>query len=236
MAPTASLGGRFRGSGGMRGADFGGGGSRWVGLAVVVAAHIAVLAALLTYQPVREALGMKPLMVEFINPPAPPAPPEPPKETPKPPEVKIVKPVVAPPQPKQIITAQTTAPAPEVVQPPAPPMPAPPVDAAPPPPPAPPAPPSQPRIVSGVSYINAPSPVYPPLARRANEQGKVLLRVIIDPTGHAEKADIQKSSGSSRLDEAARTAVMQALYRPYVENGVPVTAQVTIPITFSLSD
>ncbi len=214
-----------------------GGGSRWIGLATVIAVHAAVVVALLSYQPVREALGMKPLMVEFITPPAPPAP-QPPKEIPRPPEVKVVKKVIEPPEaiagdygagrgalasgraasrpPTQAAAAGRSRAAGAAGA------------AA--------APPSQPRVVSGVEYLRPPEPVYPPLARRMNEQGKVILRVLVNPAGHAEKADIQKSSGSSRLDEAARTAVMGALFKPYLENGQAVAAQVNIPITFSLSD
>ena len=216
---------------------YSGRGARWVGMAVVVGLHAAVVMALLAYQPVREALGMKPLMVEFITPPAPPTP-EQPKETPKPPEVKVVTKVVEPPRQKTVVTTQSGTPS-QMTAPPPPvePKPAPPVDAAPAPaPPAPPAPASQPRIVSGVEYMRAPQPVYPPLARRANEQGKVVFKVVIDPAGHAEKVDIFKSSGSARLDEAGRVAVLQALFKPYMENGQAVTAQVNIPITFSLSD
>ncbi|HEX4327636.1 MAG TPA: energy transducer TonB [Burkholderiales bacterium] len=211
--------------------------SRLVGLIAVVALHVGVLALLLTYQPAREMLGLpKTVMVEFITPPAPPAP-EPPKEQPKPREVEVVhKPV---PVPKQVIATTSPAPSPMVVeQPPEPPKPQPPVQAAQPAPPAPPAPaaPAEPKVVSGVEYVRKPEPVYPSMSRRLNEQGKVVLRVLINTQGKPENVQIRQSSGSPRLDEAARLAVLESLFKPYIENGVPRAAIATIPINFSLSD
>lgn len=209
--------------------------SRWIGMGIVLGLHVAVIAALLSYQPVREALGMKPLMVEFIRPPAPPTP-EPPKELPKPPEVKVVKKVIEP--PKTLIAARTEAPSPMTAPPPpVEPKPPAPVEATPAPAiPAPPAPPAQPPVVSGVQYLRQPEPVYPPLARRNNEQGKVTLSVLVNVRGQPERVEISKSSGSSRLDDAARTAVLDARFKPYLENGQPIAVRVFVPISFSLKD
>ena len=212
-------------------------GSRLIGLIAVIALHVAAVALLLTYQPAREMLGLsKPVMVEFINPPAPPAP-EPPKEQPKPREVEVVH--KQPPVPKQVIATTSPAPSPMVVQQaPEPPKPQPPVEAAAPSPPAPPAPaaPAEPKVVSGVEYVRKPEPVYPAMSRRLNEQGKVILRVLINTQGKPENVQIKQGSGSPRLDEAARVAVLEALFKPYIENGVPRAAIATIPINFSLND
>ena len=47
----------------------------------------------------------------------------------------------------------------------------------------------------------------------------MLLRVLIGREGRAERIEVQTSSGSRRLDEAAVKAAREALYRPYSENG-----------------
>lgn len=109
------------------------------------------------------------------------------------------------------------------------------VAATPSPQPAPPAVPSTPRTITGVEYIRAPQPVYPGIARRMGETGTVVLRVLIGDKGLPEQAVIQKSSGSSNLDEAGRQAAMRALYKPFIEDGKAVPVYVLVPINFQLS-
>lgn len=92
-----------------------------------------------------------------------------------------------------------------------------------------------PKLVSAVEYVRPPVPRYPQTSRRAREQGVVILRVLIDPSGHAARIDVHQSSGFSRLDHAAREAVERAEFKPYVENGLVQAAFVLIPIEFSLN-
>lgn len=92
-----------------------------------------------------------------------------------------------------------------------------------------------PKLVSGVEYIQAPQADYPPLARRMGEEGKVTLRVLVNEKGRAEKVEIQKSSGFNRLDEAARIALMRALFKPYIEDGKPLMMLATATISFNLN-
>lgn len=101
--------------------------------------------------------------------------------------------------------------------------------------PAPPAAGDAPRLVSAVEYVRPPVPRYPQTSRRQREQGVVILRVLIDPSGHAARIDVHQSSGFSRLDHAAREAVERAEFKPYVENGLVQAAFVLIPIEFSLN-
>jgi periplasmic protein TonB len=102
-------------------------------------------------------------------------------------------------------------------------------------PPAPPAPPAQPKtITSGVEYLRPPRAEYPSTARRLAEEGKVMLRVLVNERGQAAQVDIQLTSGSPRLDEAARQAVQRALFKPYVEDGRAVAVFVIVPIAFKL--
>ena len=106
---------------------------------------------------------------------------------------------------------------------------------APPPPPA--APASGTAILpemSEVAYLVQPAPRYPPESRRIREQGLVMLRVLIDETGHAKTVEIYKSSGHPRLDEAARAAVTRAVFKPYVDRGIARASAAMIPVEFSL--
>ncbi len=92
--------------------------------------------------------------------------------------------------------------------------------------------PSIPKTISGVEYLQPPRPEYPPASRRKGEQGEVQLRVLINAQGRAEQIEIIKSSDSSRLDEAARQAVMRAVFKPYFENGRPLAVFAIVPILF----
>lgn len=98
--------------------------------------------------------------------------------------------------------------------------------------PAAPAPPK--TISSGVEYLQAPQPEYPLLSRRRGEEGKVVLRALINLKGRPEQVEIQSSSGSTRLDEAARQAVLRAVFKPHLEDGKPVMVYAIVPIKFQL--
>lgn len=98
-----------------------------------------------------------------------------------------------------------------------------------------PATPAPPKQVSAVEYVKAPQADYPPMSRRMGEEGKVTLRVLVNEKGVAEKVDVQKSSGSNRLDEAAKVAILRAIFKPYLEDGKALTVIATATISFSLS-
>jgi len=90
-----------------------------------------------------------------------------------------------------------------------------------------------PPVVESVEYVRAPAPVYPNESSRRRERGVVLLRVLVDALGRPAQIQLERSSGYTRLDEAARAAVQKALFRPYEVNGVAQPAQVLIPIEFT---
>ncbi|MRD73666.1 TonB family protein [Rhodocyclus tenuis] len=83
-------------------------------------------------------------------------------------------------------------------------------------------------------YLHNPPPVYPPLARRAGEDGKVVLRVWVNAQGGADSVELHVSSGSSRLDEAALKAVRQWTFVPAKRGDTPVASPVLVPILFRL--
>ena len=84
------------------------------------------------------------------------------------------------------------------------------------------------------AYLNNPKPAYPMMARRLGEEGRVLLRVHISAEGRAEKIEVQTSSGSERLDQAARDTVTRWRFIPARRGDEPIAAWVTVPIYFKL--
>ncbi|HET7793132.1 MAG TPA: energy transducer TonB [Rhizobacter sp.] len=198
-------------------------------IGAIALAHVGAIWAILQVPAVREAvMDAAPVFVELLAPPAPPAqPPAPP-----PPAIKAPPPVVmaAPPVPHAPVAAFETAPPPEVPSPPAP------VQAveAPPAPPAP-MPAAAPKMIpaADVQYLETPLE-YPRTSRRLQEAGTVTLRVYIDERGHVASVQVSKSSGFSRLDDAALTSVKKWRFKPYVVNGQPMAGYAVIPVMFEL--
>lgn len=84
------------------------------------------------------------------------------------------------------------------------------------------------------AYLSNPPPAYPRLSRRMGEQGKVLLRVLVSDDGSSKKVEIESSSGSSRLDQAASEAVANWRFVPAKRGEQAIAAWVVVPIVFSL--
>jgi len=102
------------------------------------------------------------------------------------------------------------------------------------PPPAP-QPPKQIQA-SAVRYLVAPQHVYPETSRRLGESGRVSLKVLVDEKGRAVDVQITQSSGYTRLDQSAVSAMRQARFQPYLENGVPRSVWAPATITYDLQD
>ncbi|HSS06141.1 MAG TPA: energy transducer TonB [Rhodanobacteraceae bacterium] len=85
-----------------------------------------------------------------------------------------------------------------------------------------------------LAYATPLSPMYPPASLRAREQGTVLLRVLVDPSGVPQRVEIARSSGYARLDTAARDSVLRARFRPVMRDGAAVSAWGMVPIAFRL--
>ena len=92
----------------------------------------------------------------------------------------------------------------------------------------------EPPSMSRIAYLKQPEPRYPSESRRAFEQGLVILRVLIDESGHAKNIHVYRSSGHPRLDDAAREAIERAVFRPYMDGGTPREAVAMVPVEFSL--
>ena len=76
-------------------------------------------------------------------------------------------------------------------------------------------------------------PPYPSLARMAGVQGTVVLAAVIGIDGTVQK--LQVLSGHPLLVQAARDAVAQWRYRPYILNGSPIQVDTQITVKFTLS-
>jgi periplasmic protein TonB len=101
-----------------------------------------------------------------------------------------------------------------------------------------PAPPRQtPIVVSHYdpgSIIRRVMPEYPAMARLARVQGDVVLQAVITRAGTIER--LTAVSGNPLLVSAARDAVRQWRFRPYMLNGQAVEIETTITVNFRLDD
>lgn len=89
---------------------------------------------------------------------------------------------------------------------------------------------------TALAYGNRTQVAYPLGALRRREQGTVILRVLVDSQGIASIVEIERSSGSAELDNAARTAVKQWHFQPATHAGRAQQAWARVPITFQLSN
>jgi protein TonB len=79
------------------------------------------------------------------------------------------------------------------------------------------------------------TPPYPPLSRRLGEEGIVQLKVSVGADGKVASAIIEKSSGSERLDAAAREWVASHWrYHPATRDGKAVASQTQVKVVFNL--
>lgn len=204
--------------------------ARWIAIATAVAFHIVLVALLLSPGPARHAArAMTPIVVDLI------ASIDPPRSPPRP------KPLVKPPRPSpthvappEIVGQPVESPA--AIAAPLPPEPtiSPPIAAAVVAEAPPPVPTIPPRF--NADYLQNPAPQYPPLARRMREQGKVILRVLVDADGLAEQVELRASSGSARLDQSAQDTVKRWKFVPARQGERKVAAWVLVPITFTLEN
>jgi protein TonB len=191
-------------------------------IAGAAAAHAALIGFVAVVVPADELRKViEPMTVRLVEilPDAPKPPPQPKKNLPLP--------------PRQLLASSTPSEAPaafavppQAPQPPSP-VPAAPIDIA----------PASVAITAArfdADYLDNPKPVYPLVARRLGEQGKVLLRVHVSAAGLAEKVELKAGSGYARLDQAATDAVSRWRFVPARRGDQAIAAWVQVPITFQL--
>ena len=145
-------------------------------------------------------------------------PPPPPIEIPEPPKVEVVEEIEAPPAPPELIVPEI-----EVMPVELPPIVAPVSDPIPLPDPVPVAPNPAPVVQSRSSpkLLASDKPDYPSAARRAGEQGTTQLEVCVNASGRVTSVSVARSSGSSRLDDAAAKWIRGERFQPGKINGSP---------------
>lgn len=79
-------------------------------------------------------------------------------------------------------------------------------------------------------------PDYPALSRRYQEEGTVILRVLVRSDGAAGQIEIGTSSGYPLLDQAARRAVQRWRFVPATNNGQAVSDWFLLPVRFTLHE
>lgn len=198
----------------------------WLNLLVVATLHAGAIAMLLFMVPAERIADLvQPLSVRLIE-----------ERTVKPDPAPAAPPRPRPKAPPRVLAVERPAPAMGpasfvVAQPPSDPAPVPAV------PPAPTfAPVAEPLVAArfDAAYLNNPKPIYPNASRRLGEEGRVVLRVLVDAQGHAEAVEVERSSGFPRLDAAAREAVAQWRFVAARRGSEPVAARVLVPIVFNL--
>lgn len=205
-----------------------------VGIAVVVLLHVLVVYALLTglarkvVEVIKQPIETK--LIEEIKPPPPPpekpvAPPPPKLAAPPPPfipppEIQVQQ----PPQQQNAIAAVTSVkPENPVLPPVAPPVPAPVVNAVP------------VRVPPVIDSRNCEKPKYPRASELAEETGVVVLALLVDVDGRVVDSKIDKSSGFTNLDKAARNALSLCRFKPATADGKPEQAWAKITYEWKLN-
>ncbi len=200
---------------------------RVIGMAFVIALHVAAFLLLLipaVAPPAAEELEQKTIVTIVDAPPPPPPPPPPPKQpdTPPPPIKNLVPPKPTPtPPPPEAPPIEVAEPRPMDVY-------------TPPSPPAPPAP--QPDIGASVdiSSKNMNPPKYPPAAARAGITGTVVLIIDVDANGNVTNVSVEKSSRNRDLDRAAMDAARKWRFSPGMSNGQKTAGRVRVPVDFKM--
>ena len=202
-----------------------------VGLGLVVVLHLLLFWAIssgLARAVVKKIQGpVEAVLLEDAKPDIPPPPPPPPpKNLPPPPAyVPPVDVVVSNAAPSANAIAAVSA-TPQPVAP-----------AAPPAPPAPPAPvvKAEPvRVAAVVNSANCEKPDYPSASRRLEEEGTVSLRFLVGVDGKVIQAEVERSSGFKRLDEAARAGLSRCAFKPATVDGKPEQGWATMKYTWRL--
>jgi protein TonB len=137
-------------------------------------------------------------------------------------------PAPKPPPPPPPTAPVVTSPSPAAIQ-----LPVAPTVAAPVAPPAPAAPAVRTSAVIQAGATCA-KPDYPSASRRLEEEGTVTLKFLIGIDGRVMQAEVEKTSGFQRLDEAARNALSKCQFKPGTVDGKPEQSWASIKYTWRL--
>ncbi len=89
-----------------------------------------------------------------------------------------------------------------------------------------------PEPIGGIGEIQK-KIIYPEIAKRAETEGRVYIKAVINEIGDVTQVEVLKGIGSG-CDEAAMEAVRQTKFKPGKQRGKPVKVQITVPVFFKL--
>jgi len=90
-----------------------------------------------------------------------------------------------------------------------------------------------PRLTNAPHIRERIQELYPQQLKEAGVGGSVNVWLFIGDDGVVERSQVNQSSGTEQLDEAAVTLAREMVFTPASNDGTPVSVWVSIPVTFS---
>lgn len=82
--------------------------------------------------------------------------------------------------------------------------------------------------------LETPHPEYPPMAKQAEQEGTVIVQILLDLDGSVMQTRVARSSQIAALDEAAVEGAKKFKFTPAKQRDKPVRVWVSMPIVFRL--
>jgi TonB family protein len=92
-----------------------------------------------------------------------------------------------------------------------------------------------PTINNSILSGSKPSPHYPRRSLLLKQEGKVILKALVDDKGDVLQVTIISSSGFALLDKSAESAIKKWKFNPIIKKGQTSMVWVKIPVEFAIS-
>jgi len=89
-------------------------------------------------------------------------------------------------------------------------------------------------VMTQATPLSSQKPKYPKPAIIRNQEGKVIVKLLIDKTGKAQTAELIKSSGYRLLDKSVLRFVKREKFVPANQNGIAVDSTQEFSFRFVL--
>lgn len=83
------------------------------------------------------------------------------------------------------------------------------------------------------AFLHRVMPIYPMIARRLGQEGKVVLKLTIDEKGMLREIEVVEKAGYG-FTESAVEAVKKSTFFPAKKDGKPIASKALLPVTFQL--
>ncbi len=90
-----------------------------------------------------------------------------------------------------------------------------------------------PELIGGINTL-ASEMKYPEIARKAQLEGRVIVKFIVDKNGNVRDASITKGIGGGCDEEAIRVITEHAKFKPGIHQGNIVPVEIQMPVIFKL--